>query len=71
MYGMNGRQAYLHRLGHLRRLNRATSTPVNTNHPLDVENTTEIDVENTTEIDVENTQNKIEFNIKKGKHNGK
>ena len=87
MYGMNGREAYLHRLGQSRRINRIINTPVNTNHPLeledtteldventtelDVENTTELDVENTTELDVENTQNKIEFNAKEGRYNGK
>ena len=63
MYGMNGRQAYLHKLGHLRRLTRATNTPVNTNHPSDVEDTTK--------ADVEDTESKIEFNTKKGKYNGK
>lgn len=71
MYGMNGREAYLHRLGQSRRLNRIINTPVNTNHPLELEDTTELDVENTTELDVENTQNKIEFNAKKGRYNGK
>ena len=71
MYSMDGRQAYLQKLGHLRRLTRGTNTPVNTNHPLELEDATETDVEDATNVDVEDTQNKMQFNIKKGKYNGK
>lgn len=70
MYGMNGRQQHLHRMSLERGLNRAINTPANQMHPEDTNATKQDAVEmNTTEQDA--VEQKIEFNTKKGKHNGK
>lgn len=70
MYGMNGRQQHLHRMSLERGLNRVINTPVNQSHPVDTDTTKQDTVEmNTTEQDA--VEQKIEFNTKKGKYNGK